>query len=152
MSPGLLARARRFVVLAATVMLPAAALAQSLPAEVGAPDAQSRAAAGKLTLIDIRTPEEWRETGVAAGAVRLDMNHPGGPEGFAKAVLAQVGGNRNAPIALICRSGNRSGRVQRYLAGQGFTAVQTIAEGMSGSAAGPGWIARGLPVAPCKAC
>jgi rhodanese-related sulfurtransferase len=152
MSPSFRAVARRFLLLAAVVLLPAAAVAQSVPAELGAVEAQSRTAAGKLTLIDIRTPEEWRETGVATGAVRLDMNHPGGPEGFAKAVLAQVGGNRNAPIALICRSGNRSGKVQRYLAAQGFTAVQSVAEGMAGSAAGPGWIPRGLPVTACKAC
>lgn len=150
--PRLHALARRLVVVAAALALPALAAAQGVPAEVGPVEAQARAAAGRVTLIDVRTPEEWRETGVAPGAARIDVSRGEGLEAFAKSVLAQVGGDRNAPIALICRSGNRSGKAQRYLAAQGFTAVQSVAEGMSGSPAGPGWIARGLPVAPCKAC
>lgn len=142
---------RRFIVLAVTLLLPAAA-AFAAPAEVGPQEAQARASAGKLTLIDVRTPPEWRETGVAPGVARIDMNHPGGADGFMKAVLERVGGDRDAPIAFICRSGNRSGQVQRFLAAQGFTQVQSVAEGMSGSAAGPGWIKRGLPVEPCNRC
>lgn len=142
---------RRFLVLAA-LLLPAAFASAAAPVEIAPPEAQARANAGELTLIDVRTPREWRETGVAPGAVLIDMNHPNGAEGFAKAVLERVGGDRNAPIAFICRSGNRSGQVQRFLAAQGFTQVQSVSEGMSGSRAGPGWIERGLPVKPCGTC
>ena len=53
------------------------------------------------------------------------------------------------PIALICRTGNRTTQVQRYLQGQGFTNVYNVKEGMAGSGAGPGWIKRGLPVESC---
>ncbi|MDP2795785.1 MAG: hypothetical protein Q8O25_17150 [Sulfurisoma sp.] len=44
---------------------------------------------------------------------------------------------------------NRTTQVARYLEAQGFTQVFNIKEGMVGSAAGPGWIRRGLPVEPC---
>ena len=68
--------------------------------------------AGKLTLIDIHRPEEWRQTGVAQGAARINLLHPGGVQGFASAVLAQVDGNLVAPIGIICRTGNRTSQIQ----------------------------------------
>ncbi|WP_295446949.1 rhodanese-like domain-containing protein [uncultured Thiodictyon sp.] len=116
------------------------------------PEALDQAKAGKLTLIDVRTPAEWRETGVPEGAATINMMDPKGPDGFADAVLAQVKGDRAAPIALICRSGNRSSRMQEALEARGFTQVANVKEGMSGSAAGPGWLERKLPVTQCKGC
>ena len=77
------------------------------------------------------------------------MKHPQGAPGFTDALLQQVNGDRNAPIALICRTGNRTTQVQRYLQSVGFTQVYNVKEGMAGSSAGPGWIKRGLPVDGC---
>jgi rhodanese-related sulfurtransferase len=131
------------------VVLPlAAACARESGPSLAAPEALELARAHKLTIVDIRRPEEWRQTGVAEGAARIDMRHPQ----FADALLAQVGGDRNAPIALICRTGNRTSQMQAVLRDQGFTKVYHIGEGMAGSAAGPGWIRRGLPVEPCVRC
>jgi rhodanese-related sulfurtransferase len=67
-------------------------------------------------------------------------------------VLQKVGGDKNAPIGLICRTGNRTTQVQKYLEAQGFTRVYNVKEGMAGSAAGPGWLRRGLQVEPCTRC
>ena len=125
--------------------------AQELPpagpgAEFSAPQAFTAREAGLLTLIDIRRPDEWQQTGVAKGALRINMLHPKGPEGFMQEVLRAVGNDRNAPIALICRTGNRTEQVQRYLQSQGFTKVWHVSEGMAGSKAGPGWLRRGLPL------
>lgn len=117
--------------------------------DMAAPDAAAAVAAGKITLIDIRTPPEWKETGIAKGARLLNMQHPQGAPGFTNALLEQVNGDKNAPIALICRTGNRTTQVQRYLQSVGFTQVYNVKEGMAGSAAGPGWIKRGLPVDTC---
>ncbi len=117
-----------------------------------APQAQDQVKAGTITLIDIRTPEEWRQTGVAAGAVPINMLSPKPPQGFLEALLVQVKGNRDAPIALICRTGNRSTQLQRFLEEQGFSRVYNVKEGMAGSMAGPGWINRGLPVDSCRQC
>ena len=134
-------------------LLPAllALLAFSAHAEpdLSAPEAAAQVQSGKLILIDIRTPPEWKETGVAKGAKQVNMLHPQGAQGFTNALLEQVKGNKDAPIALICRTGNRTTQVQRYLQSVGFTQVYNVKEGMAGSAAGPGWIKRGLPVDAC---
>ena len=132
----------------AVALLAVAGFAHATP-DMAAPDAADAVAAGKVTLIDIRTPPEWKETGVAKGARLLNMQHPQGAPGFTNALLEQVNGDKNAPIALICRTGNRTTQVQRYLQSVGFTQVFNVKEGMAGSAAGPGWIKRGLPVDAC---
>jgi rhodanese-related sulfurtransferase len=135
----------------AALLLLAACSSHAGP-ELTATQAREGAATGGLTLIDIRTPGEWRQTGVAPGAKRIDMSRPGGPKGFAEAVSKVVGGNKDAPIALICRTGNRSGAMQAALLEQGFTRVYNVREGMAGSSAGPGWIRQQLPVEPCPNC
>nr|WP_295398978.1 rhodanese-like domain-containing protein [uncultured Thiocystis sp.] len=117
-----------------------------------APEALAKAQAAELTLIDIRTPMEWRQTGVAPLALRIDMQNPKGPEGFADKVLTAVQGDKSAPIAIICRTGNRSGYMQQELMARGFSNVYNVSEGMVGSKAGPGWIRRGLPIESCTNC
>lgn len=119
---------------------------------LAAPDAYAQAQAGALTLIDVRRPEEWRQTGVAPGALRINMAHPQGDAGFVRQVAAELGGDKNAPIGLVCRAGNRTTHAQRMLREAGFTRVYNVKEGMAGSSAGPGWIKRGLPVEACPAC
>ena len=134
--------------LIASLLIAASGLALANP-DLTAPEAAAALAAGKVTLIDIRTPPEWKETGVAKGAKLLNMLHPQGAQGFTNALRDKVKGDKNAPIALICRTGNRTTQVQRYLQSQGFTNVYNVKEGMAGSGAGPGWLKRGLPVETC---
>ena len=132
----------------ALALLATAGFARATP-DITAPEAAAAVAAGKITLIDIRTPPEWKETGLAKGAKQVNMVHPQGAQGFVGQLLSEVKGDRNAPIALICRTGNRSTQVQRYLQSVGFTQVYNVPEGMAGSSAGPGWLKRGLPVQAC---
>lgn len=139
--------AKRIIAAMAAFILAGAALADP---DMNAPEAAAAVAAGKITLIDIRTPQEWKETGVAKGAKLINMLHPQGAPGFTNALLEQVKGDKNAPVALICRTGNRTTQVQRYLQSQGFTQVYNVREGMAGSGAGPGWLKRGLPVETCS--
>ncbi|MBK1721466.1 rhodanese-like domain-containing protein [Thiocystis violacea] len=115
-------------------------------------EALAKAQAGEITLIDIRTPPEWRQTGVAPVAQRIDMADPKGPSAFLSKLLDSVGGDKSAPIALICRTGNRSTYLQEQLQSVGFTNVYNVPEGMAGSKAGPGWIRRGLPIQSCTNC
>jgi rhodanese-related sulfurtransferase len=110
------------------------------------PEAMAAARAGKVVMIDVRTPGEWAETGIPAGARAVTWSPADDGAEFAARVLAAVGGDKAAPVALICRSGNRSAKAQAALRSQGFTRVDNIAEGMGGGPAGPGWLARGLPV------
>ncbi|MCB1355304.1 MAG: rhodanese-like domain-containing protein [Maritimibacter sp.] len=96
----------------------------------------------RIRLLDIRTPEEWRETGVAQGAWPLNLYDDKFPERlFLARDLAE-----ERPVALICRTGNRSGGVMQRLRASGYTNFLDISEGMAGSAAGPGWIKSGLPI------
>lgn len=139
-------------VLLMSVSVATVAQVAGLDAEISATDAYELVTGDKITLIDIRRPEEWRQTGVAQGALRINMLHPKGLQGFAQEVYDAVGGDLNAPIVLICRTGSRTSRLQPILAQAGFTNVKHIPEGTLGNRKKPGWIAQGLPVEPCKDC
>lgn len=115
--------------------------AQARPT-LDAETAFQRVGAGDLLLVDIRQPEEWATTGSPAGAHRLDLRSAD----FLDRLAALVEGDRSRSIALICASGGRSARTAQAVADAGFTDVLDVSEGMLGSSAGPGWIARGLPV------
>ncbi|WP_240790357.1 rhodanese-like domain-containing protein [Rhodobacter sp. SY28-1] len=119
-----------------TLMQPAQA-GQTLDAET----AFQRAQAGNLLLIDIRQPDEWADTGSPEGAQRLDLRSPD----FLDRLSELAEGDTDRPIALICATGGRSARTARALTAAGFTNVLDVSEGMLGSSAGPGWLARGLP-------
>lgn len=103
--------------------------------------ALAAAQAGTILFVDIRRPEEWERTGIAQGAVPIDMRRGD----FIDAVLA-ARGSPTQPIALICARGVRSARVTRVLTQSGLTPIIDIPEGMLGSFAGPGWLRQGLPV------
>ena len=104
--------------------------------------AYQRARSGDLLLVDIRQPREWAATGSPEGAHRLDLRRPD----FLDQLSVLANGDRNRPIALICASGGRSARTARVLTDAGFANVLDVSEGMHGSSAGPGWLARGLPI------
>jgi len=120
--------------------------------KISAAEAYEQLRAGKVVLIDVRSPEEWRETGLPAGAKAVTIHNPGGMAAFLDQVLEAVDGDRERPIALICASGVRSSRAQRYLLTHGFSNVANVSEGMAGHLLAPGWVARGLPTKPCTAC
>ena len=138
--------------IAAFMLLSIHACSKGKGPTLSAPDAYAQAQAGKLTLIDVRTPDEWRKTGVARGALRIDMANAQGETGFVRQVEAALDGNRHAPIGLIGLAGNRAAHAQDVLRGSGFTQVYNIQEGMLGGSAGPGWLARKLPVEACPRC
>ena len=105
-------------------------------------EAYQQAIAGDIVLIDIRRPDEWQRTGIGQGARPLDMRR----RDFIETLTAMVGGDLDAPIALICARGVRSAGMSKRLAQAGFTRIFDVPEGMLGSRAGPGWLAGRLPV------
>lgn len=125
-----------------SAVAPGPAGAQSAPVTLSAPEAEARAAAGEILLIDVRTPGELAASGSPAAAAHVDMRSPE----FGQQLMALVDGDQSRPVAFICASGARSGRVSSFLAANGFTDVYDVSEGMMGSQAGPGWLARGLPI------
>lgn len=104
--------------------------------------AHEQAVSGDILLVDIRRPDEWRRTGVGAGAHPIDMRR----EDFVAALEAVAGPDRDRAIALICAGGVRSARLARALTQAGFSRIIDVPEGMLGSRAGPGWLRSGLPV------
>ncbi|SDZ40992.1 Rhodanese-related sulfurtransferase [Jannaschia faecimaris] len=111
-------------------------------AEMSPPEVLESVRAGQLMLIDIRRPDEWNGTGIAEGAIMLDMRR----DDFVAALTDLAGDDLTQPIALICARGVRSDRISARLLEAGFTNIIDVPEGMLGSSAGPGWLERELPV------
>ncbi|MDA8870180.1 rhodanese-like domain-containing protein [Rhizobiaceae bacterium] len=109
-------------------------------------DAHARALEKRLLLVDIRTPDEWADTGVPASARPITMHEAD----FLTKLDAAANGRKDAPIGLICAVGGRSAYLSAYLEQQGYTNIIDVSEGMNGSARGSGWLAKGLPVVQPK--
>jgi rhodanese-related sulfurtransferase len=71
----------------------------------------------KTPIVDIRTPSEWRETGLLKNAIPIMFfNERGGYDlnGWLKELNAKV--DTSKPFALICHTGNRTSMLAPYLA------------------------------------
>jgi len=115
-------------------------------ARIAAPAALELQQSQRLVIVDIRRPEEWRQTGIASGAERATILSRRGDRGFLARIDEITRGDKTAPIGLICAGGVRSRHAARLLYREGYKNVVDIGEGMLGSGDGPGWVARGLPV------
>jgi rhodanese-related sulfurtransferase len=84
----------------------------------------------EIQLIDCREPYEW-EAGRIEGAIFLPLN----------SIMSGEGGDldRSKPIAVICRSGNRSELATMMFQARGFDA-HNVEGGMEA------WAARGYPI------
>lgn len=105
------------------------------------PEAHAAAGRGDILLVDIRRPDEWVETGVGEFAVPLDLR----TDDFIESVRAARRDDAQ-PVAVICARGVRSARTTVRLVKAGITSIIDVPEGMLGSRAGPGWLARDLPI------
>ena len=108
----------------------AADIARITPAE-----AAKLVADGQATLVDVREPAEWFQTGVAAPAVLLPQSD------FENAQLEWKPFLEKAPkdktLILYCRSGKRAGNIAAALAEKGYKVAN--AGGLKE------WIDAGLP-------
>ncbi len=127
--------------LAGSLVLPASFVLAQVPTTLAPREALDAARAGTLLLIDIRTPEEWRDTGLAQGAIALDVETPA----FEVRLAGLRLDHRGKRIALIDRSGALSASTRDKLAGRGFRNIVAVRGGMLGPS---GWLAEKLPVVP----
>ena len=69
-----------------------------------------------VPVVDIRRPEEWRETGVLEGSHLLTFFDADGEHDAAawKAALDEIV-DADEPVVLICRTGSRTDLVSRWL-------------------------------------
>jgi rhodanese-related sulfurtransferase len=125
--------------------------AQLMAADLKAVDPQQITALqqDKAILVDIRTPEEWRKTGLIPGSQPLtyfDANGHYDTVAWLKQ-LDQLTTDKNRPIVLICRSGHRSELVGNLLAKElGYGQVYHLRTGIKG------WLEQQKPVGACVAC
>ena len=113
---------------------------------MSAPEAFEKLSAGDLIVLDIRSREEWQDSGVAQGALPISMHEKDFLQRFQSVLLEY----EPEKIALICATGGRSAEVTYFLEQNGLTGVVDVSEGMFGNRNGPGWIKHGLPVVPAK--
>lgn len=94
-----------------------------------------------VPVIDIRRPEEWRETGVVEGSLGMTFVDASGRvvPGFLETLGTAV--SKDQPVVLICRTGNRTDVLARHLVEQlGYSQVYNVREGIIG------WLGEGRPV------
>ena len=94
-----------------------------------------------VPVVDIRTPEEWRETGIIQKSHLLTFFDAQGRYDF-RAWLSELAAiaSRDEPFVLICDSGGRSGLVSRFLDAQlGYQRVHDVPGGIAQ------WIAENRP-------
>lgn len=139
---------RVLLLLTLIFLMPALANAQELSAQ----GAQDLAAEDAVLLIDVRHPQEWRQTGVPRGAQTVSIHDPGGLPAFLAKVRALADQSPDQPIALICATGVRSSFAANLLREEGYDQVFDVSEGMLGSSAGAGWLKQDLPVRSCREC
>jgi len=95
-----------------------------------------------VPVIDIRRPEEWRQTGVVEGSLLNTFFDKQGRYDVRAWLekLAPVAGKED-PLILICRTGNRTGVVGRFLDRKlGYAKVYNVEKGITD------WIRKGNPV------
>lgn len=138
---------RCFILLAPSWVMGLQVVAAATPEILSAAETADALAQNWISLIDVRSRPEWVETGVAKDAWPISMHEPG----FEQRLFAARDFSGEKPIALICATGGRSGRLLSALKGAGYAGFIDVPEGMLGSPEGPGWIARGLPMTDLEA-
>lgn len=137
----------RRVVLALCVFLAVTGVVRAEDAITSVDPAQAKVLiASGVPVIDVRRPDEWQATGTVAGShlwTAFDAEGRLVP-GFLDKVKAAV--KPGEPVALICRSGNRSGRVAQLLEQAGYTHIYNVDGGVAR------WVQTGQPLQPCDHC
>ncbi|MDD5036793.1 MAG: rhodanese-like domain-containing protein [Methylococcaceae bacterium] len=95
-------------------------------------------------VVDVRTPQEWKSTGIIPGSHALtyfDANGGYDKEGWLKQ-LKPLMKSPDQALIMVCRSGHRSAMVGRMLSDEaGYSKVYHLEKGIRG------WSAESLPLA-----
>ena len=95
----------------------------------------------EIPIYDVRRSEEWLQTGIIKGSQLLTFTDASGrmkPD-FLNRFTAAIG--QHDPVILICRTGNRTSTLARYLVEElGYTQVFNVRDGITR------WIREDKPV------
>lgn len=85
-----------------------------------------------VTLIDIRRPEEWTQTGVVASSKKLTFFNKNGKVNPNLVPELKQLAPADKPVVLICRTGNRTRAASKMLATQlGYKTVYNVQYGIT---------------------
>ncbi|MEM6641246.1 MAG: rhodanese-like domain-containing protein [Pseudomonadota bacterium] len=101
-------------------------------------DTHKRRSSGDITLIDVRTQEEWGQTGVPAGAHRATLQDTD----FVQQIESIAKASGDKPIAFTCALGGRSLQAAIIAHQHGMETVFNVDGGFAA------WDAANLPVDP----
>lgn len=102
----------------------------------------------KALILDIRTPEEWKATGIIPNSHPLQFFDKKGNNDPDKwlAEVKKLQADKDQPIVLVCRSGNRSSMVGKLLTQKlKMNNIHHLSNGMSH------WLKSSQPVEKCTA-
>lgn len=85
-----------------------------------------------VQLVDVRTPEEYKE-GFIANAQNIDFNSPTFDQDVSKL-------DKSKPVILYCKSGGRSSKCSKKLLDAGFVKIYDLQGGITQ------WIFKGLKI------
>ena len=106
-----------------------------------------------LIIIDVRSKEEWKETGIIPNSILIQMLSSGRTirKEYISELLTTLGEDKDVNVAIICHSGGRSSATVSMLQDKGFNNIFNISEGMVGNGSTTGWVNRNLPIIECNA-
>ena len=99
-----------------------------------------------VPLIDIRTTDEWKTTGVISGSRLITFfDEQGQVDGAQWLALVKTIAAPNQPVILICRGGGRSQKAAKFLSETaGYETVYNVKHGLMG------WLEEHRPVIPAE--
>lgn len=133
--------ATRRIFLAGSLVLPASFVFGQSANTLSPREAFEAAQAKRILLIDIRSAEEWADTGLPQGALAFDADAPA----FEVRLAGLRLDNPGKRIALIDRTGAQAVAVAQKLAGRGWRDLAAVRGGVLGPG---GWLAEKLPLTP----
>ena len=94
-----------------------------------------------VTLIDIRLPEEWAQTGTIAGSKLITFFLANGQTNQNLVPQLLAAAPKDKPVALVCRTGSRTRYAADMISKQlGYQLVYNVEKGITD------WISKGYPV------
>lgn len=131
--------ATRRTILAGSFLLPASFVFGQAVTSQSPRETFEAAQAKRIVLVDIRSPEEWADTGLPQGATPLDADGAA----FEPRLAGLRLDNPGKRIVLIDRTGAQAAVMAQKLAGRGWRDLGAVRGGMLGPG---GWLAEKLPV------
>lgn len=116
------------------------------PATVSSDEVQALVERG-VAVVDVRTPREWRQTGVIPGSRLITAFDEAGrlKPSFAAALRQAVA--QDQEVVVICATGRRSAAISLLMVSEGgYTRVYDATDGIQG------WLRSGHPLLSCQTC